>query len=74
MINPERNTENTMSDLYCNEESDYSVENISDNEVFRSTIFQLFQFEPEQKKPCDNENHEKEAKHIYSSAADLAHI
>ena len=39
-----------MPDLYFNEESDYSEENTSNNEDFRSTIFQLFQFEPEQKK------------------------
>ena len=39
-----------MSDLYFNEESDYSEENTSDSEGFRSTIFQPFQFEPEQKK------------------------
>ena len=35
-----------MSDLYFNEESDYSEENTSDNEDFRSTILH---FEPEQK-------------------------
>ena len=35
-----------MSDLYFNEESDYSEENASDNEGYRSTIFQSFQFEP----------------------------
>ena len=40
----ERNTKYTISDLYFNEESDYSGENTSDNEVFRSTILQLFQF------------------------------
>ena len=39
-----------MSDLYFNEESDYSEENTSDNEYFRSTILETFQFEPEQKK------------------------
>ena len=33
-----------------NEESDYSEENTSDNEDFRSNIFHSFQFEPEQKK------------------------
>ena len=32
-----------------------------------SAIFQLFQFEPEHKKTCGNE----EAKHIHASAADL---
>ena len=35
-------------------------ENTSDNEDFRSTIFQPFQFEPEQKKMRVNESHEKE--------------
>ena len=34
----ERITENTMSHLYFNEESDCSEENTSENEVFRSTI------------------------------------
>ena len=40
-----------MSHLYFNEENDYSDsdENICDHEVFRSTILQPFQFEPEQK-------------------------
>ena len=57
-----------MSDLYLCEES------ASDNEDFRSTIFQLFQCEHEQKKTCGNESHEREAKHIYASAADLLHI
>ena len=39
-----------MSDLNLNEESTYSQENTSDNEDFPSSIFQPFQFEPEQKK------------------------
>ena len=55
-------------------ESDYSEENTSDNEGLRSTIFQPFQFESDQKKTCGNESHDKETKHIYSSAADLLHI
>ena len=38
-----------MSDLYQNEESDYCGENTSDDEDFRSTILQPFQFQPEQK-------------------------
>ena len=57
-----------------NEESDYSEENTSDYEDFRYSIFQQFQFKPEQKKICGNENHEKETKHIYASAADLLHV
>ena len=32
-----KNTENTVSHLYFNEESDYSEENTCGNEVFRST-------------------------------------
>ena len=55
-----------------NEESDYSVENTSDNEDFRSTIFQPFQFEHEQK--TAGESQEKEKKHIYASAANLLYI
>ena len=46
----ERSTENTISDLYFNEECDYFEENTSDNQVFRYTILQPFQFEPELKK------------------------
>ena len=34
----EKKTENTMSHLCFNEESDYSAEIICNNEVFRSTI------------------------------------
>ena len=34
----ERNTENTMSHLYYNEDSDYSEENACENEVFRFSI------------------------------------
>ena len=33
----ERNTGNTMSYLYSNEESDYSEQNAFDNEVFAKT-------------------------------------
>ena len=33
-----KNTENMMSNLYLNEESDYSEENTCENEVFRSTV------------------------------------
>ena len=36
-------------------------ENASDNEDFRSTIFQPFKFDPEQ---SGNESHEKETKHL----------
>ena len=39
-----------MWDLYFHKDSDYFEENTSDNEDFGSTIFQPFQFEPEQKK------------------------
>ena len=42
-----------MSELHFNKESDYSEKNTSDNENFRSTILQPFQFEPEnQKNTC----------------------
>ena len=41
-FDPAINTENTVSDLYFNEESDYSEENTSDNEDFHSTIIQPF--------------------------------
>ena len=34
----DRNTENTMSLLYFNEDTDYSEENKCENEVFRSNI------------------------------------
>ena len=48
-LSSERNTENTMLNLYFNEENDYSEENTSENEDFRSAILQPFLFEPEQK-------------------------
>ena len=35
-----------MSDLYFNEETDYSKENTSENEDINSAIPQLLQFEP----------------------------
>ena len=60
--------------MKVNEKSDCSEKNTSDNEGFCSTILQLFQFESEQKKMCDNESHEEETKHIHASAADLLHI
>ena len=57
-----------MSDLYFNKESDYSVENTSGNEGFHSAILQLFQFQPKQKKTCDDEKETTEAVvHRYSS-------
>ena len=34
-----------MSDLYFNDESDYSEENAKGNEDFHPTILQLFRFE-----------------------------
>ena len=49
-----------MSDSYFNKESDYSEENASDSEDFRSTYLQPFQFKPEKEK--SNGNHEKETK------------
>ena len=39
-----------MSDLFFNEESDYSEENTCENKVFRPTIPQPFQFQAGQKK------------------------
>ena len=42
--------------------------------VFRSTILEPFQFEPEQKKMCGNESHKEETKHIHAIATDLLHI
>ena len=46
-----RDTENTMSDLYFNEERKWLFWIItSDNGPFHSTILQPFQLEPEQKK------------------------
>ena len=47
--------------IHFNEEGNYSEEIKSNNEDFRSTILQSFQFEPEQKKTCSNESHEKKA-------------
>ena len=36
-------------------------------------ILRKIQFEPEQKKTCGNENHEKETKHIYAIGTDFLH-
>ena len=47
-VSCERNTENTMLHSYFNGEIDCSEENTCDKEVFRSTIFQTFQFQPQQ--------------------------
>ena len=57
---------------YFNKESDYSEENISDKEDFRSAILQFFQFEPEQKKTCGNESHEKETTEAVSNSPKFA--
>ena len=63
-----------MSDLYFNEENDYSEENTSGNEDFRSIILQPFLFDSEQKNECGNARHDKETQHIPVSAANLLHI
>ena len=42
-------------------------ENTSDKEDFCSTILQLFQFEPEQKKEYGNDSHEKKTIEAVSS-------
>ena len=68
-ISSERNTENTMSDLYFKK-----VIILRKIHVAMESFAPPFQFEPEQKKTCDNESHEKETKHIHASAADLLHI
>ena len=52
-------TENTMWDLYFNEQSDNSEENA----VWALT----------EKKTCGNESHEKELKHIHAKATYLFH-
>ena len=43
-------------------------------QVTMKTFAPTFQFEPGQEKTCSNESHEKETKHIYTSAADLLFI
>ena len=63
-----------MSDLYFNEEKDYSEKNTSDNENFCPTILQPFPFGPEQKNTCGNESDEKETQYIHASVARLLHI
>ena len=47
-------------DLNFNKEVDYSEENANGSKDFPSTIHEPFQFEPEQKKICGHESHEKE--------------
>ena len=53
-----KNTENMMPDLYFNGKAKEGT--TSENEDFCLAILQPFQFEPEQKKTCGNESHEKE--------------
>ena len=53
-------TENTISDLYFNEERDYSEEETCGNKVFRSTILQQFQFKPEKVFTFGKESDENE--------------
>ena len=62
-----------MSDLYFNEENDYSEENTSENEDFRSAFLRPFLFKPEQEKACGNEGHDKETRYIDASVAYLLH-
>ena len=71
-FDPKRNTEITISDLYSNEERDYSDENTSENEKFRSTILQLFQFRSQQKKLVIMRARRKKLN--IRSADDLLHI
>ena len=61
-----------MSSSHFNYESDYSEENASDSEDFRSTYLQPFQFDSEKEK--SNGNHEKEKKHSHASRASVASI
>ena len=69
-----------MSDLYFNEENDYSEEHSSENEDFRSTILQPFLFERvvnrnrNRKKRVVTRDMTKKTQHIHASAADLLHI
>ena len=49
-----------MSDLYFNEESDYSEENTNDNDTFAPPFFDHFSLSLNRKKTCGNESHEKE--------------
>ena len=50
-----------MSDLYLMKR--VTIPRKIDNKVFCCAILQPFQFEPEQKKVCGNEIHEKKTKH-----------
>ena len=63
------NTDNTISDLYLNEECYYCIlkKNTCDNEVSAPPFSNHFKH----KKTCGNESHEKEAKPIHASAANL---
>ena len=63
-----------MPDLYFNEESDYSEVNTCDNKVFCYPILQPFQFNPEQKKTCGNETHEKETINIFTVQLPIYYI
>ena len=60
-----------MSDFYLMKKVIISKKIQVTMKTVRSTIFQPFQFEPEQKKTCGNESHERETKYIYTSAVNL---
>ena len=64
----ERNTENTLTHFYFNEESRYYEENCSDN-VFSTTLVWAWT-----ESTRSNESHEKETKRIHASAANWLHI
>ena len=63
-----------MSDLYFNEESDYSKENTSTNEDFCSTNLKPLQFGSEQKKTCGNESYEKKKLNIFTLQLPIYYI
>ena len=55
-----------MSDIYFNDENDYSEENTSANKGFRSIILQPLLLDLEQKKDCGNGRHDQETQHIHT--------
>ena len=62
-----------MSDLYFNEESDYSEKIRMTMKSFAPPFFNHFSLSLK-KRNCGNMSHQKETKPIHASAANLLHI
>ena len=70
----ERNTENTMSDLYLMEKVVILKKRQTTIKTFPPPFFNHFSLNLNRIKTCGNESHEKETKIIYALATNLLHI